>query len=72
MKTKSEPATDKQPNLAMDIEQAIKLYFDTFNEDAPIMGMEEDEAITRIKEAVETGKIIEQGAEANIPKGALL
>ncbi len=56
----------------MDIEQAIKLYFDTFNEGAPIIGMEEDEAIARIKKAVEIGEAIKQGAEVEIPKGALL
>ena len=56
----------------MDYMEAIKLYKETFNEGAPIYGMEEDESIARIKEAVETGKKIIDGAEANIPKGALL
>ncbi len=49
----------------MKIEEVIRLYIKTFNEGPPIIGMEEDEAI-------ETGKIIEQGAEENIPNGALL
>lgn len=56
----------------MDYMEAIKLYRETFNEGTPIYGMEEDEAIARIKEAVETGKKIIEGAEANIPRDALL
>ena len=56
----------------MDFMEAIKLYRETFNEGAPIYGMEEEEAIARIKQAVETGNKIIEGAEANVPKGALL
>ena len=56
----------------MDYMEAIKLYRETFNEGPPIYGMEEEEAITRIKHAVETGKKIADGAEANAPKGVCL
>ena len=56
----------------MDYMEAIKLYRETFNEGATVFGMEEEEAITRIKQAVETGKKITVGAEANALKGALI
>lgn len=56
----------------MDYMETIKLYRVTFNEGAPVYGMEEDEAIAQIKQAVETGKKITVGAEANIPRDALL
>ena len=42
----------------MDFMEAIQLYRETFNEGAPVYGMEEGEAIARIKQAVETGKKI--------------
>ena len=56
----------------MDFMEAIKLYREAFNEGAPIYGMDEEEAIARIIEAVETGNKITVGAEENIPKDALL
>ena len=52
--------------------ETINLYIETFNEGPPVYGMEEEEAIARIKEAVETGKKIVDGAEANAPKGVCL
>lgn len=50
----------------------IKLYRKTFGEGASIFDMLEEEAIKLMKEAIETGKKIKQGAEKDIPKDAYL
>ena len=51
----------------MEYMEAIKLYIDTFNEGPPIYGVEEEEAIASINEAIETGIKIEHGAEDDVP-----
>ena len=51
---------------------AIRAYTEHFDESPPIFGTDEVEAIARIRQAIDTGRKIEQGAEADIPPDALL
>jgi len=56
----------------MDFEQAIKAYFEKFNEGPPVIGMEEAEAIKKIQDAIENNQIIEEGAEADLPDDVII
>jgi hypothetical protein len=56
----------------MNFDQAINSYIDHFHEGPPVFGMEEDEAIEKIKTAIRNDERIEEGAEANIPQDAHL
>lgn len=55
-----------------DMNTAIAAYIEKFNEGPPIFEMEEEAAIKAIQHAIDTGEPIEEGAEANLPDGALL
>jgi len=56
----------------MDLMEAIQAYSEKFDEGPPVFGMEEADAIARIEKAIETNTKIEEGAEVDIPDGALL
>lgn len=56
----------------MNFDEAIDAYIDKFKEGPPVMGMEEDEAIRKIQEAIDSNKPIEDGAEANLPPGVII
>ena len=55
----------------MDLIEAISLYREKFDEGPGIWGMDEDEAIAAMVEAVETGKPMEGLSDENLPDGAL-
>lgn len=55
-----------------DLKSAIAAYIERFDEGPPVFGMEEADAIRAIERAIKSGEPIEDGAEANIPDGAML
>lgn len=55
-----------------ELQEAVGRYIDTFDEGPPIFGMEEDEALSLINQAIEDGDPIEEGAEEDLPPGAYL
>lgn len=60
---------EKEP---MTRKELIRAYFDRFGEGPPIFGMDEKEAVILMREALREGRPIEQGAEQDIPPGAVL
>jgi hypothetical protein len=56
----------------MDIMELIYEYRGKFDEGPPIYGMEENEAIKKMQYAIDNNKKIEEGAEADIPPGAMI
>jgi len=56
----------------MNLKDAIAAYFEKFDEGPPIFGMDEVDAVDAIESALELGKPMEEGAEADIPSGAVL
>lgn len=55
-----------------DLKSAIAAYIERFDEGPPVFGMEEADAIRAIERAIKSGEPIEEGAESNIPDGAML
>lgn len=56
----------------MDLQEPIRAYIERFDEGPPIYGMEPEDAIMAIEEALKTGNPMAQGAEKDIPDGAYL
>lgn len=56
----------------MTLIEAISRYRSRFDEGPPVIGMEEDEAIEMILDALEKGKPITEGPEITLPKGAII
>ena len=56
----------------MTLEEAIRSYTDKFDEGPPIYGMEPEDAIAAIEEALERGEPMDRGAEDDIPEDAYL
>jgi hypothetical protein len=52
--------------------EAIRAYTGRFDEGPPVLGWDEQKAISAINEALAKGHPIERGAEAGIPDGAIL
>lgn len=50
----------------------IKRYSEVFGEGPPIFGMEEDEALEKMRNAISTGKEITDTPDKHIPDGAFL
>jgi len=64
--------TDKVVMPQNELMTLIKQYFDKFNEGPPIFGMEEDEALEKMRNAISTGKEITDTPDKHIPDGAIL
>ena len=55
-----------------ELKDAIGRYIDQFDEGPPIFGMDEDEALSLINQAIEDAEPIEEGAEEDLPPEAYL
>jgi hypothetical protein len=52
--------------------QLIEKYYEVFGDGPPIFGMEEKEAIRKMRSAIEIGKPIKDTPDKHIPDGAIL
>ena len=56
----------------MGLAEAIRAYIDRFEEGPPVYGMETEEAVALIRQALERGTPMHRGAETDIPGDAVL
>ena len=56
----------------MTLMEAIRAYTEKFDAGPPVFGLDEEAAIAAIRQALDTGEPIEQGADENIPDDAAL